>query len=283
MLRELPDGWEWCELQDVAEVRLGRQRSPKNHHGDNMVPYIRAANVTWDGLELSDVKEMNFTVEEVETYALRDGDIVLSEASGSATEVGKPAIWRGELEPCCLQNTLVRVRTEGPLPEYLMLVLRQAAVSGAFVPAALGVGIHHIGAARLSAWPVPLPPLDEQRRIVAAVGAIEAEIDRGSVDLETAITLLGSFRTSVVDAAIRGELVSQGDEAEQLRAALLRRRQEAWEENQLRTLTSKGKEPKGDAWKKRYPAPAEPSNEEYLPAVPATWSRATVDEAAIDW
>ena len=42
--RRLP---ERVPLSDLAEVRLGRQRSPKNHVGANMTPYLRAANVTW--------------------------------------------------------------------------------------------------------------------------------------------------------------------------------------------------------------------------------------------
>jgi len=79
-------------LDEIADVRLGRQRSPKNHTGSRMRPYLRAANVTWSGLELSDVKEMNFTEAESETYELRPGDVLVAEASGSASEVGKPAI-----------------------------------------------------------------------------------------------------------------------------------------------------------------------------------------------
>jgi hypothetical protein len=64
-------------LADVCDLRLGRQRSPKNHSGPNMVPYLRAANVTWDGLDLSDVKQMNFTVAEVSIYRLKPGDVLV--------------------------------------------------------------------------------------------------------------------------------------------------------------------------------------------------------------
>lgn len=60
-----------------------------------MRPYVRAANVGWSGLKLDDVKEMNFTDAEMDTYRLMAGDLLLGEASGSATEVGKPAIWNG--------------------------------------------------------------------------------------------------------------------------------------------------------------------------------------------
>lgn len=91
-MTDLPPGWEHVRLDEIAEVRLGRQRSPKNHAGTHMRPYIRAANVDWDGLKLDDVKEMNFTDQEAETYRLQPGDIVVGEASGSAGEVGKPAL-----------------------------------------------------------------------------------------------------------------------------------------------------------------------------------------------
>ena len=61
--------WEKVLLSEIAEVRLGRQRSPKRSVGPNMRPYMRAANVTWNGISLHDVKEMDFTPEEFETGA----------------------------------------------------------------------------------------------------------------------------------------------------------------------------------------------------------------------
>ena len=69
-MNELPRGWAWTTLGEVAKVRLGRQRSPKNHVGSRMRPYLRAANVTWGGLDLSDVKEMNFTEAESAIYVI---------------------------------------------------------------------------------------------------------------------------------------------------------------------------------------------------------------------
>ena len=53
--------WEKVPLSKIAEVRLGRQRSPKRAAGPNMRPYMRAANVTWNGISLHDVKQMDFT------------------------------------------------------------------------------------------------------------------------------------------------------------------------------------------------------------------------------
>jgi len=187
----LPGGWSRTTLAEVAEVRLGRQRSPKNHHGSHMRPYLRAANVSWSGLNLTGVKEMNFESAESGIYNLLPGDVLLVEASGSADEVGKAAIWRSEIEGCCFQNTLLRVRSYEILPEYLLHLLRCHALMGDFGRAARGVGIHHLGAGTLSAWPVVVPPLSEQRLIVSFV---EEQISR----IDHADGLLARARMSAV-------------------------------------------------------------------------------------
>ncbi len=204
-MTELPTGWAVARLDELAEVRLGRQRSPKNHSGSRMRPYLRAANVTWSGLDLNDVKEMNFTEDESAVYELRPGDVLVAEASGSADEVGKPAVWRGEIDGCCFQNTLIRVRTRGSVPEYLRYFLLAEAGSGRIGRASPGVGIHHIGASRLAAWPVPVPPLAEQRRIVAAIEEHFSRLEAGASQLQVATKRLQALRSRIVDAAVAGE------------------------------------------------------------------------------
>jgi len=96
-------------IRDVGNVQLGRQRSPKNRSKDYPTRYIRAANITDFGFDLSDLLDMEFTPKERERYRLRKGDIVLSEASGSPDQVGKPACWNDELPLCCFQNTVIRL------------------------------------------------------------------------------------------------------------------------------------------------------------------------------
>jgi hypothetical protein len=53
-----------------------------------------------DGLDLTDVQEMNVSVDERDVYSLRVGDVVLAEGSGSPDSVGRPALWNGELPMC---------------------------------------------------------------------------------------------------------------------------------------------------------------------------------------
>ncbi|MEU9999047.1 restriction endonuclease subunit S [Streptomyces sp. NPDC050848] len=218
-------GGEELRLDQLAEVRLGRQRSPKNHQGENMVPYLRAANVGWQGLLLDDVKEMNFSGKETERYRLRDGDIVLSEASGSPGEVGKPAIWRGEIENCCFQNTLIRVRPTGIDPEFLLLYLRCLALRGDFRAGARGVGIHHLGAAKLASWPVPVPSQEKQKEAVEKIQSFLDLIDATSSAFSSKGAVAKratALRTALLRKAFNGTLVPQ-DPADEPASELLAR------------------------------------------------------------
>lgn len=203
--------WPIISLADVAEVRLGRQRAPKNHVGDSMRPYIRAANVTWTGLDLSDVKTMNFTDAEMATYRMEPGDIVLTEASGSPGEVGKPALWSGEISDCAIQNTLIRVRPREHDPKFLMHYFRYLALDGQFVEHARGVGIHHIGRARLASWLTPLPPPDEQRRIVDLLEDHLSRLDAAESLVATSLRRLMSLRRSLLAELHEGDSTTLGE------------------------------------------------------------------------
>ena len=208
-LPKLPEGWVWASLSTVSEVRLGRQRSPKRATGPNMRPYLRAANVTWDGLDLSDVKEMDFSPREFDIYRLMPDDIVLNEASGSPDEVGKPAIWSGPIDGCCFQNTIIRVRAYPSIVPFLFYHLLSDARSGKLGRAARGVGIHHLGAERTASWTFALPPWEEQRRIVAELEQKLSVIQQAESTAEASLKRVERLRQSILKQAFCGQLVPQ--------------------------------------------------------------------------
>lgn len=203
--------WPVVELSSVAEVKLGRQRSPQNHTGPSMRPYLRAANVGWSGLLLDDVKQMNFTDDEMRVFRLQSGDLLLNEASGSPKEVGKPAIWSDEIANCAFQNTLLRVRPTTRIePRYLLHYFSQQARSGAFARGSRGVGISHLGREALSKWPIPLPNLAEQRRIASILDhAAQLRAKRQLVRQRVQTLLDNALSISLVDTTTT--LVELGD------------------------------------------------------------------------
>jgi type I restriction enzyme S subunit len=156
-----------------------------------MVPYLRAANVNDGSLDLSDVKSMNFSPSEQEVFALRAGDVLVSEGSGSLTAVGASAVWNGEvLGRVCFQNTLLRLRPREATtdPRFLAWWARAAYVNGLFASIATGANIYHLSAERVRSLPIELPPRDEQRRIAdfldAEIGRIDQMVALRSHQLE---------------------------------------------------------------------------------------------------
>ncbi|MGP1384918.1 MAG: restriction endonuclease subunit S [Thainema sp.] len=218
----LPENWLYVPIKAVGEVFLGRQRSPKNHNGPHMRSYIRAANITWKGLDLSDVKEMNFDPSDFERFKLQVGDVLVNEGSGSAEEVGKPAIWNGEIENCCFQNTLICVRPFENMSEYLYYVFLNAALSKDFIKETRGIGIHHLGKTRFAAFRIFLPPLKEQQEIVRRVKHLFAYTDRLEAYYQKASYKAERITTALLNKAFRGELTQQ-DINEESASTLLKR------------------------------------------------------------
>jgi len=204
---QIPETWRAVTVESIGEVILGRQRSPENHNGPNMRPYVRAANITWEGWDLSDVKKMNFGKRDFKKFRLQPGDVLINEGSGSADEVGKPAIWNGQVNNCCFQNTLIAVRPQAVTSEYLYFVLLNAALSKAFVDETRGVNIHHIGRAGLAQYVIPRPPREEQQEIVRRIKGAFRRIDRIFVETSRATELLDRLDQATLAKAFRGEFL----------------------------------------------------------------------------
>ena len=154
-------------VANVGEVQLGKKREPKSHIGPNMRPYLRVANVLENKIDITDVHEMNFSPTEFEKYRLISGDILLNERQ-SPELVGRPAMFRGEIDNCCFQMTLIRFRSkDGISPTFALLVFRYYLHSGRFRDAARwSTNIAHLTAVRFSALEFPVVPLAEQESIV---------------------------------------------------------------------------------------------------------------------
>lgn len=206
----LPDRWRSMRADEVGDVRLGRQRSPKNRSAEYPTKYLRAANITEEGLDLSDVLEMEFSPSERERYQLEPGDVVLSEASGSSSQVGKPAIWNGELEQCCFQNTIIRVRAREADPRYLLWLFTHFYRNGVFARVAGGVGINHLSATKFAQLQLPIAPPDEQRRIVAEIEKQFTRLDAAVSALRRVQANIQRCNSSLMKAALEGRLIADG-------------------------------------------------------------------------
>ncbi|MXX39071.1 MAG: restriction endonuclease subunit S, partial [Gemmatimonadetes bacterium] len=209
-LESLPSGWLWLTAESVGIVQLGRQRSPKNRSKDYPTKYIRAANITEQGLDLDDVLDMDFLPHELSAYRLEKGDLVLSEASGSAAQVGKPAIWDDQIPNCCFQNTVIRHQPYcRDYAVYLLWLYRFLYVSGKFAQVAGGVGINHLSAFKFAQIALPLCSLAEQQEIVRLLEERFAAIEQQEREIDSALNQAEMLRQSILKKAFTGQLVPQ--------------------------------------------------------------------------
>ena len=199
--------WKRIKALDIGEVKLGRQRSPKNISNLYPTKYIRAANITEQGIDLSDVLEMEFTPTERSKYYLQENDIVISEASGSPTQVGKPALWKCEIPKCCFQNTVIRHRVTQANPEYVFWYYKYLYMSGYFSSIVGGVGINHLGAKNFSNIEIAIPSAAEQTKIVQKIEQIISVYSSIEQTIDTSLQQAESLRQSILKQAFEGRLV----------------------------------------------------------------------------
>ena len=211
----VPRRWAWRTVAEVGVAQVGRQRSPAHHHGPNMRPYLRVANVFEGRIDTTDVLTMNFERAAAAQYELRCGDILLNEGQ-SPELVGRAAIYRDEIPGACFQNTLIRFRAgKDVAPEFALLIFRRYLHSGIFRSIARwSTNIAHLGLRRFRVLPFPVPPLEEQGRIAAAAKRrLDATASQTSAVLDS-LAKVPDMERELLAAAVAGEIVAQvpGDE-----------------------------------------------------------------------
>lgn len=207
-LPELPEGWCWAALDELVNVQLGQRRAPE-FAKLKQYPYIRSANITWQGLDLSDVKTMGFA--DPDSLQMESGDVLLNEASGSPTEVGKPALWRCEIPHCCFQATVLRLRSRSPdvREEWLYYHCLKDALLGEYAARTPGIGIIHLTAKLLRTWPIPLAPIKEQCAIIAKLETAIKVARNLEISAQQSSSEVSQLDQSILAKAFRGELVPQ--------------------------------------------------------------------------
>ena len=238
---ELPEGWCWTRLSNVASIQLGKMLDKQKNQGD-LAPYLGNANVQWGRFDLANVKTMSMDEMDRAKYALSDGDLIVCEGGVP----GRCAIWTSN-ETMHYQKALHRIRCSKRLllntycELYICFIVQSHVWDSCFT----GTTIKHLPAQTLSSWLLPLPPLAEQRRIVGRVNELMPLVEEygGLEDAREALdaALPGRLRKSVLQLAVQGGLAPQ-DPADEPAAVLLERIR-----GQRRQLVAEGKmkAPKG--------------------------------------
>lgn len=196
----VPKGWLWARIGAFSEVQGGIQKTQLRRPVKNHFPYLRVANVQRDRLCLDRIERYELTDEEVTRWALQAGDLLVVEGNGSADEIGRCAIWDGSIAPCVFQNHLMRVRPDIPeTVEFLKMFLNSPDGMAEMKRLAITTsGLFNLSVGKIRNIAVPLPPLAEQRRIVARV----EELRRFCADLRLLLTDARAVQSRLADALI---------------------------------------------------------------------------------
>lgn len=203
-LGEIPEHWAATHVKVGYDVQLGKMLSPRpSRASDVKMPYLRAANVQWNGVDTGDVKEMWFSHSELRDFEIEDGDLLVCEGG----DVGRAAIWDGSISPCFIQNSLHRTRPhEGFSNRFLYYWLFFAKELGIIDLLCSKATISHFTKEKYRGLELLAPPLDEQesisRQLDAECGQLEVLIAKTLESIE----LLNEYRTALISDAVSGKI-----------------------------------------------------------------------------
>jgi type I restriction enzyme S subunit len=211
-MSDLPPGWMPTSVGDIAEVRGGIQKQAKRRPVNNKYPFLRVANVRRGMLNLEEVHEIELFDGELERFAIQAGDLLVVEGNGSPGEIGRAAMWRGEILNCVHQNHLICVRpTSVLLPKFLELLWSSPEIAKQLRDVASSTsGLHTLSTSKIKAVKICLPPYEEQRRIVATLEGYLSRASLGDQNLRQARLRSSALRRSLLDWAVSGRLVPRG-------------------------------------------------------------------------
>jgi type I restriction enzyme S subunit len=199
-LGEVPEHWTVIVLKRAYEVTLGKMLQPERRGvDDELLPYLRAANIKWDGVDAMDVKTMWFSPRESADLALLSGDLLVSEGG----DVGRSCVYIGDGEAYRFQNSVNRVRPRGSNSTRFLYYWIATIKAKGFVDVLCNKStIAHFTAEKVAAVPVPLPPNEEQAAIAAFLDRETTTIDLLMITQQHLIELLKEKRQAVISHAV---------------------------------------------------------------------------------
>jgi len=229
----VPEGWAWCRLGELSKLisKGTTPRGGKNAYTVIGVNYLRIENINDYGT--IDLKNISHITEEehvgyLKRSILQENDFIVSIAG----TLGKTAIVRKQDLPLNTNQAVAFVRLEHfdiLNLQFLRIIIESSTIKELLLKQTKVTSIPNLTLEIISSCFIPLPPLAEQRRIVAKIETIFAQIDlleQNKVDLQTAVK---QAKSKILDLAIRGKLVPQdpADEPTSVMLEKLRAEKEA--------------------------------------------------------
>ena len=209
---QVPENWCWARIGAISDFERGitfPASAKESELTEDNIPCLRTANVQED-LELDDLIYVNRNfIKGNDAKLVRENDIIMSSAN-SRELVGKSSLVTHVPFPMTFGGFVLNIRAKGIASKYLFYFLRQEFLAGKFMgESTQTTNIANINTTTLGSYELPLPPLEEQERIVDRIEYLFAKLDEAK---EKAQSVLDSFETrkaAILHKAFTGELTAK--------------------------------------------------------------------------
>ena len=206
---EVPKSWNITKIRNFVSIRSGITLGKQYPAETQLIPrhYLRVANVKAEYLDLNDVATIMVTKEEAEKYALSPGELLMTEG-GDRDKLGRGTIWNGEIPECLHQNHVfaVRVNEKYMLTEYLGYLTVSPVGRVYFdITAKKTTNLASTNSTTILQFTVPVPSLEEQRKIVEMLNQKCASINEIIDEKQKLIDDLESYKKSLIFEVVTGK------------------------------------------------------------------------------
>lgn len=196
-------------LDEIAEISGGITKGRDLSQQKTItLPYLRVANVQNGYLDLSQMKDIEVKLNEVDKYLLQEGDVLYTEG-GDRDKLGRGTVWKNEIPRCVHQNHVFKARLnqERALPQYVAYwSMSVYARDYFFKKGKQSVNLASINKTVLSALILPMPSLEEQASIINNIESRLSVCDQIEKTIEQSLQQAEALRQSILKQAFEGRL-----------------------------------------------------------------------------
>ena len=202
---DVPEGWAWTKIHCVSsEILYGVSESAKETGKYKLlrITDIQDDQVNWDSVPFTDFPE-----DKVSNYILKNGDIVFARTGAT---VGKSYLIENLNIESIYASYLIRIRTSLLLnPRYMKYYFGSLTYWNQITDKSSGIGQPNVNGASLANLYIPIPPYNEQERILSVIEKVFKLIDSLENDKDKLENLIKVAKSKILDLAIHGKLVPQ--------------------------------------------------------------------------
>jgi type I restriction enzyme S subunit len=194
----IPREWSISSVGREFEIQLGKMLDAERNSGQ-MKPYLGNKAVQWGVIDIREVGQVRLTDSDVIKFRLVPGDLLVCEGG----EIGRAALWEGQMDECYYQKALHRLRSKNNLsPRFMLQVLFLWGKRSTLSDYASQTSIAHLPKEKLEIVPVPVPSKHEQESIINVLQSHERTLKAES----EALSEMHKIKSGLMDDLLTGRV-----------------------------------------------------------------------------